>query len=425
MTARPLAPADAQTLWLAEKIPSDQVLIYGFDGVPGDLPDALATVARRAQASGDLAVRVENRSRGRYPAWVGTGVDDRLVVHEPSDARWAGCLAAAVALGEAPLNPYVAPWRLHVFPGVDGIPGSTGPGTVAAFHVVHALGDGTRLAALAAMLFGRRGPIPRARPPRGGPAAMPWRGVRAALAHREMVRDERSGVVPPPAGQYPLRRTNEWSAGKTLLRTVVRRRDEWREGPVTVTALAAVSEALARLLREFGDDPVPLGAEVPMAHRGPRLADNHYGNVAVDLHPEVPLATRAARIAADLDARRRRAEHPANRAGDLAFAAMPAPLLRWGVGKFDPTARSSSVTGNTVVTSVNRGAADLGFGGAPVVVTSDVPALSPMMGLVHGVHGIGDAISVSVHARESAIGGEAGLDGYVERLAAALRPSGA
>jgi hypothetical protein len=240
-----------------------------------------------------------------------------------------------------------------------------------------------------------------------------------------MVRDERTGVVPPPAGQYPLRRTNEWSAGKTLLRTVVRRRDEWREGPVTVTALAAVSEALARLLRDLGDDPVPLGAEVPMAHRSPRLADNHYGNVAVDLHPDVPLETRGARIAADLDARRRRAEHPANRAGDLAFAAMPAPLLRWGVGKFDPDARSPSVTGNTVVTSVNRGAADLAFGGAPVVVTSDVPALSPMMGLVHGVHGIGDAIAVSVHACESTIGGEAGLDRYVERLAAALGPSGA
>ncbi|MBJ7386963.1 MAG: DUF1298 domain-containing protein, partial [Mycolicibacterium sp.] len=162
MTARPLAPADAQTLWLAEKIPSDQVLIYGFDGMAGDLPDALATVARRAQACGDLAVRVENRSRGRYPAWVGSGVDDRLVVHEPSDARWTECLAAAVALSEAPLDPYVAPWRLHVFPGVDGIPGSTGPGTVAAFHAVHALGDGTRLAALAATLFGRRGPIPQA-----------------------------------------------------------------------------------------------------------------------------------------------------------------------------------------------------------------------------------------------------------------------
>jgi hypothetical protein len=48
-----------------------------------------------------------------------------------------------------------------------------------------------------------------------------------------------------------------------------------------------------------------------------------------------------------------------------------------------------------------------------------------MMGLVHGVHGIGDAIAVSVHASASVIGGEAGLDGYVERLAAALGPLGA
>jgi hypothetical protein len=184
-----------------------------------------------------------------------------------------------------------------------------------------------------------------------------------------------------------------------------------------------VSEALAWLLRDLGAEPVRLGAEVPMANRGPRWANNHYGNVAVDLHPDVPLESRAARIAADLDARRRRAEHPANRAGDLAFASMPAPLLRWGVGKFDPDARSSSVTGNTVVTSVNRGAADLEFGGAPVVATADVPALSPMMGLVHGVHGLGDVIAVSVHASEAAIGGEDVMAGYVDRLAAALGPS--
>ena len=39
------------------------------------------------------------------------------------------------------------------------------------------------------------------------------------------------------------------------------------------------------------------------------------------------------------------------------------------------------VTGNTVVSSVDRGPADLHFGEAPVVVTAGYPALSPMMGL--------------------------------------------
>jgi adenylosuccinate lyase len=67
---------------------------------------------------------------------------------------------------------------------------------------------------------------------------------------------------------------------------------------------------------------------------------------------------------------------------------------------------------------VNRGAADLDFGGCPVAFTAGYPALSPMMGLTHGVHGIGDTVAISVHAAESAL---ADVDDYVERLQAALR----
>lgn len=75
------------------------------------------------------------------------------------------------------------------------------------------------------------------------------------------------------------------------------------------------------------------------------------------------------------------------------------------------------MSGNTVVSSVNRGAADLSFGGAPVVLTSGYPALSPMIGLTHGVHGIGDTIAISVHAAESAV---PDVDAYLALLDAAL-----
>jgi hypothetical protein len=77
------------------------------------------------------------------------------------------------------------------------------------------------------------------------------------------------------------------------------------------------------------------------------------------------------------------------------------------------------VAGNTVVSSVNRGAADLRFGDAPVALTAGYPALSPAMGLTHGVHGIGDTVAISVHASESALPG-AGIDEYVQLLDAAL-----
>jgi hypothetical protein len=189
-------------------------------------------------------------------------------------------------------------------------------------------------------------------------------------------------------------------------------------GPtVTIGVLCAVSTALSAQLRGLGDDPSTLGAEVPMAKTTVREANNHFGNVGVGLYPELDLDKRAVRIAADLADRRRRAQHPAMRAASRAFAATPAPLLRWGVAQFDPTVRVPTVIGNTVVSSVNRGPADLRFGDAPVLITSGYPALSPMMGLAHGVHGIGDTVAVSVRAAESAIGD---VDEYVARLDAAL-----
>jgi hypothetical protein len=102
---------------------------------------------------------------------------------------------------------------------------------------------------------------------------------------------------------------------------------------------------------------------------------------------------------------------------DLAFAATPAPFLRWGMGRFDPEVRVAKVTGNTVVSSVNCGARDLRFGGSPVTIASAVPGLSPMMGLTHAVCGIGDTIAISVHATESAVGD---IDAYVDRLEEAI-----
>ena len=135
------------------------------------------------------------------------------------------------------------------------------------------------------------------------------------------------------------------------------------------------------------------------------------------LYPKLGLEDRAQRIAAELANGRRRFAHPATRYADRALAAVPAILLRRGIAQFDLDVRPSQVSGNTVVSSVHRGAADLSFGGARVVLTAGYPALSPVMGLTHGVHGIGDTIAVSVHAAESAV---PDIDAYLRLLDAAL-----
>ncbi|TFV55558.1 DUF1298 domain-containing protein [Mycobacterium sp. PS03-16] len=417
MAARRLAAFDAQTLWLAVKIPSDQLLLYAFAGTP-DPVTAVSGVLARARACGDLRLRVADRGPLTYPVWVDAGVTaDQAVVHPPV-GDWADCLTAVSALADDPLDPQRATWRLHVISPVRGVPGVPGDATVAVVQMSHALADGQRSAALAGWLFGRPAMVPDIPPvPRWLPAALPVRAVRAARAHRLLMRDEAAGVVVRPAQSRPALRSNARPDGGRSVRTLVRCRRALPGPTVTVGVLAAVAEALAEHLRAQGDDPATLGAEVPMAKIGPRLAHNHFGNVGVDLHPDVPFDRRAARIAAELAERRRRAHHPGMQTANRAFAALPAPLLRRGVVQFDPTLRSPTVTGNTVVSSVDRGPADLTFGGAPVVMTAGYPMLSPMMGLVHGVHGIGDTIAVSVHAAASAVGD---IDSYADRLAAAL-----
>ena len=418
MARRRLSAVDAQMHWMSAKIPNDQFLLYGFAGVASDLEQVLERIRLRAQTCPELRLRVGERNGLTYPAWVTGDVEpNQVVVHDLDDNSWAGCLAAAAGLAEHQLDARRMTCRLHVFTPVDGLPGA-GVGTVVVLQATHALADGIRSSALAAWLFGRAGevpPVPSPPPFRG--VALPWRSVLAVRAHRQLVRDTDAGLVPPQADSRPALHSNVRPDGVRSIRTVIRHRTQLPAPTVTVGVLAAVSTALADHLREFGDDPSTLGAEVPMAKGGVRKAHNHFGNVGVGLYPELDFGERADRIAGDLAQRRRRAAHPAMLASSRAFAAVPASLLRWGVKQFDPTVRSPTVTGNTVVSSVNRGPADLRFGELPVVLTAGYPGLSPMMGLTHGVHGIGDTIAISVHAAESAIGD---VDAYVERLAAAL-----
>ena len=411
MSAR-MAAVDAQFYWMSAKVPSDDFLVYAFAGEPTDFERAVDEVRGRAQACHALTLRVDDGSPLTYPDWVPTAVEPaRVLRHQLDDNSWCGCLDTVVRLADDQLDIRRAPWRLHVFAAVHGIPVGTGPGTVAVMQVAHALADGVRASALAAWLFGRKTPVPDVVASSG---FLPWRAVDAARAHRKLVRDTRAGLLRPSAGSRPPLSTNARPFGARIMHTLARHRSQLRGPTVTVAALAAVSGALSGHL---GDAAASLVAEVPMAKHGVLQAHNHFFNVTVGLYPDLSRPARLERIAADLADARRRSRHPAARAADKAFAAVPAPLLRWGIGHFDPDVRPSQVSGNTVLSSVFRGPDDLRFGDAPVLLTAGYPALSPAMGLTHGVHGIGDTIAISVHAAESAIGD---IDEYLPRLDAEL-----
>jgi len=392
---------DAQLLWLSAKVPNDQYLVYVVDGAP-DIPAALGEVRRNAERCDDLRLRVCDDIRWRYPRWLRGEVDaGQFVVHQaagPSD--WRGSLHAVAQLDQ--IDPTRMAWRVHVFPP-----------SVVVVQVSHALGDGVRSAALAGALLGRGVPIAAVTPDRGN---LLWRAAGAARAHRGMVREIEAGLLEPPPSPRPACSVNSRSTRTPVLRTLVADRDRLRRPTVTVAALAAVAEALGGYLADRGEDANLLAAEVPMAGALTAKARNNFRNVSIGLHPQLDHRRRVERISAELGAARRRSQHPATGASAAAFAAVPAPLLRWGMGRFDPSVRSPTVSGHTVVSSVNRGPADLSFGGHPVVLTAGYPALSPMMGLTHGVHGIGDVVAVSVHADPGVID----VEDYLERLAHAL-----
>lgn len=410
-----MTAVDAQFYWASAKIPNDEFLLYAFDGEPADLHGAVEQVCRRARECPELVMRVRDGWVLSYPQWVPATVGpDRVVRHDLADNSWRGCLSAVAALFDDQLDIRRMPWRLHLFSPVTDIPGAGGVGVVAVLQVAHALADGARGSAMAAWLLGRETPVPQvARAPSG---FLLLRGVDAARTHRQRDRDIRAGLLAPPAGSRPPLPTNARPQGDRQIRTLVRHRAQLAGPTITVAVLAAVSTALCDLLGEAADS---LGAEVPMAKPGVPQAYNHFGNIVVELYPKLGRSARMERIAADLAAGRRRFEHPATRSADRAFAAVPAVLLRWGVAQFDPDIRPAQVSGNTVLSSVNRGAADLNFGAAPVVLTAGYPALSPVMGLTHGVHGIGDTVAISVHAAASAFP-DADIDAYVQRLDAAL-----
>lgn len=418
MAANRLTTVDAQMFWMSASMPNDTFLLYGFDGVPADLDAAIDQLIANARTSPDLSQRVDDSSRWRYPAWVHHEVGaGQFTVHELADTSWQGCLGTVSALVGDQLDARVLPWRLHLFVGVQGVPGVEGDGTVAVLQITHTLGGGGRTCGPASVMFGGSAMVDPVTPVYANAALLPWRSVQATRAYRQLVRDTEAGLVPPPAVPCTPLRTNADPAGLRLMRTVTRDRAKLSGGTVTVTALSAISGALAGQLTDLDVEVGALGAEVTMAKPGSRRAYNHFGTVGVGLHPRLAAGQRIEAIAADLAARRKRAGHPAMLASERAFDATPAPLLRWGISQFDPSVRSATVTGNTVVSSVNCGVADFTLGGRPVRLAAAFPGLSPMVGITHCVTGVGDTITLSVYAAESAIGD---IDEYVQRLESSL-----
>lgn len=140
---------------------------------------------------------------------------------------------------------------------------------------------------------------------------------------------------------------------------------------------------------------------------------NNFHTVAIDLHADADRAARAGLIAEQIEQARRRDDATARALARRAAGLVPAVLGSLAVRLAQQAPPPTRVAGTTVVSSVNRGRDDLTLGGQRVLFTAGFPALSTVHGLTHGIHGIGDRITVSIAARGHAA---STIDDYARAL---------
>lgn len=427
---RALAYADAAMYWASRIAGNDQFLLFAFDAPtssPRAASDLVGEVRRRAAALADLHLAVESVPGDLdYPRWVPAPVRDDAVVVHAGPYEWSDVLAEVAGMSR--LHDDGSLWRVHVFDRVDGVHGADGGARVAVFHVSHALGDGRRVSSIARALFGGAPPEPA----RDGPVAVDDDRLAAlrggAMIGPHLARATARGLAawsaaepePDPVSVSPTR-VNAAPGSVRELRTLTVPAAAVKSGGRSVTAgvLAVLAEVLpdylaarpgdacAEVTLAFDDDP---SAEV--------LPRNRFQTAGIGLHADVAdRARRAGLIADDLSAARRRAHSPGRLAARRAAASAPAALASAAVRLGADAPPPARVSGWTVVSSVNRGAADLSLAGGRVLSTAGFPALSRMHSLTHGVHGIGDTVTISVCA-----GGPVAsdVDDYLSALVNAL-----
>lgn len=442
----PLAPPDATMYWLSRRTRNDQFLLYCFAESAWGEARLLDAVVRRCATIAELRVSLCPDPTGlSYPVWVPAEPEPaQFVTHRLDRPHWSGLLAALGRLLGTGVDAVRHPWRLHIFRGIQESPAPDPAVTVVVLQISHALVDGRGASRIARALFADdpgTATAPSIRPlsrsrlaVRAGRAglALPLditrtvrRGLAAGRARAELAELTAAGRVPPAAPGYPPGALNVPSevSGHAVRMLVCRAADFRMPGrSVTVVGLTAISLALQRYLRERAAQATALGAQVPMAIPPRTGVRNNYRSLGVDLAiGEDDPVRRAAMIAADLAARRERAVHPLLGAQDAVTAALPPLLLRRDVRNYPIDSVPERITGHTVVSSVDRGSADLRFGAAPVRFTGGFPALGTVMHLTHGIHGMGDTVTLSLHADPVVV---PDLDTYAEYLRTALRDVG-
>lgn len=443
---RALNPPDAAMYWRSRNAVTDQFLLYAFD-VPADsrqAADVLDQLRARAEAIADLHLTIEPVPGNLgFPRWATAPIGDDQFRSHPA-GTWNECLEAIATLMDGGVDADRRRpdglWRVHLFDEVSGLPlASGGRGRVVVLQISHALGDGRVSSEIARRLLSDvpsdtvvldRNLVPRtvsgalnagagllgALPKLGAALVLgvdAWRlADGSAQAHQAAL----TAPAPPIAAtalNHPVR-TDQHAQLRTI--TVARDCVKARGGSVTAGVLAALADTLPNVGGASADGRVV--AEVTIAREVVAGQRNNFFTAGIDLRVDLDVEARVKAIAAQIAHAQTRDRQPVRVAERRAAAQSPAILESLAVAMSAASPPPAHVAGTTVVSSVNRGAADLTLAGGKVLFTGGFPALSAVHGLTHGVHGIGDTVTISVAARSME---PATLDRYVAELSAVLR----
>lgn len=443
-----LKPLDAAYLFESRLGPHlDRVGFWVFDNRTHTLPTRAAIDAHlrdRAPFIATLNRRiVEIPAHLDYPYWVvGGPLGEQVRHHDPAGLDWDAFSEVVADLAATEMDPRTHAWRIHVFHGVRGVPGTLGPATIIVLQGSHALVAGPSIAAVAFALFGD--PHEPLQVPGIEPAGervdryrVAWRGLISAplalVRYLRLMRDElrraRTDAPPGPAAEGRTATVLNRTAGRRRVARVLlldvatlKRKDL----SLTTVLLTAVSVALQQYLDEcHGGCPGDLATVVTIALKtAPEtLGVNRLAGAVVDLHPTIDdLPTRAAAIGTSLKEARTR--HSDDRSADSirivnALPSVLYPLVSRSARRHARAARSrGTVRAHTLVSSIDVGGpVALELLGAPLVFSAAYPPLTAEVGLTHCLIGAGDRSSLAVLASPDTV---PEIDRYTALLESAL-----
>ncbi|MGW0023933.1 wax ester/triacylglycerol synthase domain-containing protein [Rhodococcus sp. NPDC003383] len=418
--------------------PSVMTHFYVFDTRQGSTPiathaEAVDWILERTHRTPALRRRLQRVPWDLgYPYWVEAAVDPDHHI----DFRRIGHTTRPhlhrlfASLAEQPLDFGRPLWKLHVLSDVRGVGALPDHATVVVLRVHHSIADGKGAVQIARALFDD----PAAEPSRGGtpvpvpgPVAavrkLPGDYVRYAGAVRRWMRGRRSlralvasGEIAQPRTPRPRTRFNVVDDSTRLFgRVRFELRDVRALGHATGTTvndviLAVVSDAVGTYLAERGETPAAsLAAHVPISvgARSGLVAENKISDLHVDLHTDRtdPL-TRLHLIHESVAREKDRVWRPEWIAVESSLDAVPSLCMRYSLWRAVRKAVVSTCgragATNTGLSNVPRGSADaLRFGDSPAVGGFSVPCLNRLVGLMHSVVTLGDALDLTFSTKQA------------------------